>query len=188
MTYLDNQLLEISRQHIISSLRHPIAPALEKLVDILWLSATPSLQKPYLLAIASTFDMDYIAAYPLDGSTFALLDKLDRCFYTLSEELTATEKVRVQSLVLATRLKVIRLVEGGASGIKRRPVACNHTPCAGITEDDEQNETDEDKDEDGSSIQHTSEEESEEDLELRFEISQVYHRYVPTPSQKISID
>ncbi|KAA8894407.1 hypothetical protein FN846DRAFT_974203 [Sphaerosporella brunnea] len=128
--YLDNALLEASRLHIqraegggyrsVSAL----VGDLEQLVDLLWKSSIPSLQVQYLLQIANSFN-EYLAGYQINNEqewydVFALLDKLDRCFYELITTRTTdravmnmTEKVRLKSVVERTRIHVVKLSECG---------------------------------------------------------------------------
>jgi len=56
---------------------------LGEVVDVLWLSGTPSLQIPSLLDIAGAVT-SYIPAFPpAPGAIFALLRKLDHAFVSL---------------------------------------------------------------------------------------------------------
>jgi hypothetical protein len=106
-----------------------IADDLEELVDLLWVSSTPSLQTQYLLQIANSFN-DYISSFPPRfESTLGLLDKLDRCFHSLitgssansyvppspalsGSRMNMTERVRLKSVIERTRLHVVGLAEG----------------------------------------------------------------------------
>ncbi|KAL2130714.1 hypothetical protein VTI74DRAFT_6043 [Chaetomium olivicolor] len=56
---------------------------LDGLINIVWLSGTPSLQIPYLLNIASEFNTWVVAFPPSPTATFAILEKLDHCFASL---------------------------------------------------------------------------------------------------------
>lgn len=140
--YLDTQLLQISGKCIkkfmgggYSSIKQ-VASDFDKLVDILWISGSPSLQWPYLLQIADNFN-DHLASFTRQLiPTFWLLDKLDCCFYTLVtgqpvEEnmilsmasqvgrLNITERVRLRSVVERTRLHMVKLED--VSEIVLRP-------------------------------------------------------------------
>ncbi|KAK4119233.1 hypothetical protein N657DRAFT_684571 [Parathielavia appendiculata] len=56
---------------------------LEGVIDIIWLSGTPSLQVPFLLNIASEFNT-WVTGFPASPTaTFAILRKLDHCFASL---------------------------------------------------------------------------------------------------------
>ncbi|KAI5785927.1 hypothetical protein EDC01DRAFT_662109 [Geopyxis carbonaria] len=137
--YMDEELLQVGRKYVkkfspggYSNIKN-VANDLEKLVDILWISSTPTLQTQYFLNIANSFN-DYLYSFkPHFKSTFQLLDKLDRCFYTLITgrpadpdvaplspavsvfRLNMTEKVRLKSVVERTRLNVVNLAESGGS-------------------------------------------------------------------------
>ncbi|GAB1316472.1 hypothetical protein MFIFM68171_06682 [Madurella fahalii] len=56
---------------------------LEGVINIVWLSGTPSLQVPYLLNIAGEFNTFVVAFPPSPTATFAILKKLDHCFASL---------------------------------------------------------------------------------------------------------
>ena len=88
-----------------------------------------TLQTHYLLQIANSFN-DYISSFPPQlKPTLQLIDKLDRCFYSLATgsavdtstplpsslaayRMNMTERVRVRSVIERTRLHVIKLAEG----------------------------------------------------------------------------
>ncbi|KYK58149.1 meiotic recombination protein DMC1 [Drechmeria coniospora] len=96
---------------------------LDSLVDVLWKTATPSLQIPLLLRLGSDFTQ-YVASFPPDPQfSFALLGKLDHCFASLlagkdidsgallpglqtgpQAGMSVTDMVRCRSLVEQTRL------------------------------------------------------------------------------------
>lgn len=140
--FLDDKLLDISRKYTKKYTPggyyhiQAIVEDLEKLVDLIWISATPSLQVQYLLQIANTFN-DYLASFQLNlKSTFTFLDVLDRCFYALitgnsansnstpistpmaSRHFSTTEKVRLNSIIQRTRLHIIKIIEEGPSNVQ----------------------------------------------------------------------
>ena len=98
---------------------------IEKLFGVVWVSATPSLQIPYLLNLALT-TVTFIAGFsPLSPRTmFRLLAKIDIAFASLLQGqnvengeplpgfetrrniINATEKVRIRSLIERTRVVV----------------------------------------------------------------------------------
>ncbi|KAK6496589.1 hypothetical protein TWF481_001587 [Arthrobotrys musiformis] len=92
----------------------PLIEDLEKLVGLVWVSGTASLQIPYLLQIAGSL-LDYLPPFPPRPTpTFRLFNKLDLAFHTLLSEyrLSITEKVRLNSIVKVSRAMVVRLIEG----------------------------------------------------------------------------
>lgn len=100
------------------------------LVDVVWLSGTPVLQIPYLLALAD-FVPSYLPSFPASPrAMFTLLVKLDAALssmlrsrslaaavlrgmselYTKRDRMTQTDVVRLQSIVSRSRVAVTRLV------------------------------------------------------------------------------
>ncbi|KAF6835011.1 meiotic recombination protein DMC1 [Colletotrichum musicola] len=99
---------------------------LHGVIDVLWLSATPSLQIPFFLNIASDFSHWVIAFPPSPRATFSVLTKLDHCFASLlagcdiktreplpgfengmRAGMTTTDMVRCRSSVEQTRVAII---------------------------------------------------------------------------------
>lgn len=92
----------------------PLIEDLEKLIGLVWVSGTASLQIPYLLQIAGSL-LDYLPQFPPRPTpTFRVFDKLDLAFHTLLSEyrMSVTEKVRLGSIVKVSRAMVVRLMEG----------------------------------------------------------------------------
>ncbi|KNG51971.1 hypothetical protein TW65_00986 [Stemphylium lycopersici] len=109
-----------------------VAKDLDGLVDVVWVSASPNLQIPYLLNLA-VLTADFL---PLFGSTtrstqatFRLVSKLDYAFSSLltghdtatgdllagfegGRRVTTTDKVRLKGIVDRTRLAVARVTSG----------------------------------------------------------------------------
>ncbi|KAI5850656.1 hypothetical protein BZA05DRAFT_419173 [Tricharina praecox] len=204
--HLDSELLSISRSHLnryaseYSSLPsiQPLLTSLTQLVDLLWISSTPSLQTQYLLQIANSLN-EYLPGYALGSpeewrGVFALLDRLDRCFHALITRsvgggggagLNMTEKVRLKSLVERTRLHVVKLLDTGTgdgewAALDVPTESEGHVQFRGgdwdgapptpatTTATETDTETDDDMDVD--------EENEEEDLEWEIQVSRVYDR------------
>ncbi|KAK6539533.1 hypothetical protein TWF694_009749 [Orbilia ellipsospora] len=92
----------------------PLIEDLERIIGLVWVSGTASLQIAYLLQIASSL-IQYLPPFPPRPTpTFRLFNKLDLAFHTLISDyrLSGTEKVRLNSIVKVSRAMVIRLMEG----------------------------------------------------------------------------
>ncbi|PTU22189.1 hypothetical protein P175DRAFT_0457641, partial [Aspergillus ochraceoroseus IBT 24754] len=107
-----------------------VAKDVESLVDVLWVSGTPSLQIPYLISLAVLVNT-YLPDYPFAANaTFRLLRKLDSVFASLvlgedSESgvplsgfeggrrnvVSMTEKVRIKSIAETSRVTVVEARE-----------------------------------------------------------------------------
>lgn len=104
---------------------------IEELVDVVWVSGTPSLQVPYLINLALLLSQ-IVPAMPVKArSLFRVLAKLDHCFASLitgkdvetgealpgfeggRRGLSGTEKVRIRSLVERTRVAVVEAFKKG---------------------------------------------------------------------------
>ncbi|KAL4901802.1 hypothetical protein BDW74DRAFT_70393 [Aspergillus multicolor] len=98
---------------------------IEGVVDVLWVSGTPSLQIPYLISL-SVLVNTYLPDYPFTGkATFRLLRKLDSFFASLilgedaetgqplsgfegrRNVVSMTEKVRIKSIAESARVLVV---------------------------------------------------------------------------------
>ncbi|KIN05711.1 hypothetical protein OIDMADRAFT_154136 [Oidiodendron maius Zn] len=144
--YVEGRLLHISRRY--TKKFQPADPAEEvhgyecmneaakdlgEVVDVLWLSGTPSLQIPYLLNVALSVTTYLPSFPPAPVATFKLLGKLDHAFASLlkgEDNLTGeilpgfergkragmsgTDMVRCKSLVEATRVLVVEVMSSGA--------------------------------------------------------------------------
>lgn len=102
---------------------------MERLLGLVWVSGTPSLQVPYLLSLA-LMTLNMMPAFPPSPRVlFTLLKKLDTAFSSLIQgrdvesgerlpgfeggrPVSATEKVRIKGLVEATRVAVVELMNG----------------------------------------------------------------------------
>ncbi|GKZ23722.1 hypothetical protein AbraIFM66951_009754 [Aspergillus brasiliensis] len=96
-----------------------VARDLEGLVDVLWVSGTPSLQIPYLISLAIQVN-SYLPEYPFSAApTFRLLRKLDEVFAELLGGgegqkkcvVSMTEKVRIKSIAESCRVLVVETRE-----------------------------------------------------------------------------
>ncbi|KAI9817266.1 MAG: hypothetical protein M1827_001379 [Pycnora praestabilis] len=143
--YVDKGILHITRRYAKKRITEPtvegevkgymnfreVGPDIEKLVDIVWVSGTPSLQTSYLLSLALLL-ASYLPAFPPAPRTmFQLLHKMDYAFASLLQgrdiesgealpgftntmrTLSTTEKVRLKSLVERTRLVVVEVMRSG---------------------------------------------------------------------------
>ncbi|KAG6034919.1 hypothetical protein E4U41_006312 [Claviceps citrina] len=142
--YVETSLLFTSRQYL-TRFRDPtpgnVSPGfksmaevcreLESVVNMLWLSGTPSLQIPYLFTVASDFTRYVRSFAPSPRATLGFLRKLDHCFASLlcgqdivSKEplpgfenglragMTTTDMVRCRSLVEQTRVLMVEILGG----------------------------------------------------------------------------
>ncbi|OJJ96136.1 hypothetical protein ASPACDRAFT_46898 [Aspergillus aculeatus ATCC 16872] len=106
-----------------------VAKDFESLVDVLWVSGTPSLQIPYLISLAVQVN-SYLPDYPFSAkATFRLLRKLDSVFASLllgedvdsgaplpgfearTNVVSMTEKVRIKSIAETCRVVVVEARE-----------------------------------------------------------------------------
>ncbi|PYH42198.1 general transcription factor IIH subunit TFB6 family [Aspergillus saccharolyticus JOP 1030-1] len=106
-----------------------VAKDFEGLVDVLWVSGTPSLQLPYLISLAVQVN-SYLPDYPFSSkATFRLLRKLDLIFASLllgedaesgvplpgfegrTNVVSMTEKVRIKSIAETCRVVVVEARE-----------------------------------------------------------------------------
>ncbi|KAG9229563.1 hypothetical protein BJ875DRAFT_433367 [Amylocarpus encephaloides] len=141
--YVEGRLLHISRRYakkyqppegmegeVVGYVRMgDVCKDLGDVVDVLWISGTPSLQIPYLLNIALALTTYMTAFPPAPIAMFALLRKLDRVFTSLlkgedsetgeflpgfeggrSRGMSRTDMVRVKSLVESTRVLVVEVM------------------------------------------------------------------------------
>ncbi|TVY29644.1 hypothetical protein LHYA1_G000857 [Lachnellula hyalina] len=140
--YIESRLLHVSRRytkkfqlleeaeevHGYESMSE-VAKDLGDVVDVLWISGTPSLQIPYLLNVAGSVT-SYLPAFPPSPTaTFKLLRKLDHAFASLikgedSETgeslpgfeagkragMSRTDMVRCKSLVESTRVLIVEVM------------------------------------------------------------------------------
>ncbi|KAL3472444.1 hypothetical protein BJX99DRAFT_262319 [Aspergillus californicus] len=112
-----------------------VARDIESLIDVLWVSGTPSLQIPYLISL-SVLVNTYLPSYPFtSNSTFRLLRKLDSFFASLitgedaetgqtvsgfekrQNIVSMTEKVRIKSIAETARVVVVEAGEDEEGGL-----------------------------------------------------------------------
>lgn len=103
---------------------------IEELVDVVWVSGTPSLQVPYLINLAVLLMSVINDMPPSPNRLFRLIGKLDRAFASLLQGrdvetgeslpgfenrrgISGTEKVRIRSLVQRTRIGVMEAFKKG---------------------------------------------------------------------------
>lgn len=102
----------------------------EELLNVIWISGTPSLQVPYLISLALLVGNLVQAMPPTPRSLFKTLGKLDHAFASLLQGrdldtgerlpgfvgergVSGTEKVRIRSLVERTRVSVVEAFKKG---------------------------------------------------------------------------
>lgn len=115
-----------------SSMR-PACRDIEELVDLIWISGTPSLQIPYLINLALLLSTIVTSMPPSPKELFMCLGKLDRCFASLiqgrdidsgealpgfdgfggARGVSMTEKVRIRSVVERTRVGIMEAFKRG---------------------------------------------------------------------------
>ncbi|OJJ34356.1 hypothetical protein ASPWEDRAFT_42339 [Aspergillus wentii DTO 134E9] len=146
INHIDKNILSINRRHakkFSSSYEdqnqqasergyesfNEVAKDIEALVDVLWVSGTPSLQIPYMISLAVLVN-SYLPDYPFtSGTTFRLIRKLDSVFASLllgedvesgaplsgfenkSNVVSMTEKVRIKSIAETCRVTVVEARE-----------------------------------------------------------------------------
>lgn len=101
-----------------------------ELINVVWVSGSPTLQVPYLISIGLLVSTVVQGMPPTPKSLFRLLNKLDHAFASLLQGrdvetgerlpgfaggrgVSGTEKVRIRSLVERTRLNVIEAFKRG---------------------------------------------------------------------------
>ena len=154
---------------------------IEQVVDVVWVSGTPSLQVPYLLSLALLLTTVVSGMPPSPKRLFRLLGKLDRAFASLIQGrdvetgemlpgfggrkgLSGTEKVRIRSLVERTRLGVMEAFKKGEF---------EDDDEGGVDEDDGKMETDTE----GELIVE-DEDDEEDDASWDMQLARVYDRTV----------
>lgn len=103
---------------------------IEELLNVIWISGTPSLQVPYLISLALLVGNVVQAMPPTPRSLFRTLGKLDHAFASLLQGrdldtgerlpgfigergVSGTEKVRIRSLAERTRISVVEAFKKG---------------------------------------------------------------------------
>ncbi|KIY01911.1 uncharacterized protein Z520_02049 [Fonsecaea multimorphosa CBS 102226] len=164
INYLDDRILKITRRYAKKfshegGLEKDDTPGyttydefvadVDPLVDVVWISGTPTIQIPYLLSLAG-LACSYLQAFRFSTSVFSLTSKIDQGFATLlqptengatmSYNVSMTEKVRIKSLIEETRVAAVNAASG--SGHDARII---HDVSETETEDDDK-DTEEDDD------------------------------------------
>lgn len=181
INYLDNQILKITGKYAKRFVEGPtndktpgyttydqFVADVGPLVDVAWISGTPSLQIPYLLQLAG-FASSYLQAFPFSRSVFPLLGKIDQGFATLLQsahspptttpQVTTTEKVRIRSLIEQTRVEAVNAASSGGYGARLQDITDSETD-----DDDDENETELDDEDD------------EEAMSIPLAVSRIYKR------------
>ncbi|KAL4792730.1 hypothetical protein BDV19DRAFT_391854 [Aspergillus venezuelensis] len=130
IAHTGNETKEVEGERGYESFKE-VAKDVEGIIDVLWVSGTPTLQIPYLISL-SVLVNTYLPSYPFTPtSTFRLLRKLDSFFASLilGEDaetgkplsgfesgrslVSMTEKVRIKSICEAARVGVVEAMEKG---------------------------------------------------------------------------
>ncbi|PGH16952.1 hypothetical protein AJ80_05020 [Polytolypa hystricis UAMH7299] len=140
INHVDSHILTINRRHakkFSSSFAdqadadngyerfREVAKDIETIVDVLWVSGTPSLQIPYLISLAGLIN-SYLPDFPFSPrATFRLMRKMDSIFASLLQGedvetgailpgfggrrgiVSTTEKVRIKSITESTRIIIV---------------------------------------------------------------------------------
>ncbi|KAI9735409.1 MAG: hypothetical protein M1818_006415 [Claussenomyces sp. TS43310] len=190
--FVEGRLLHVSRRY--TKKFQPLEPGdavkgyesikeackdLSEVIDVLWLSGTPSLQIPYLMNVALSLTT-YLSAFPPSPApTFALLRKLDHAFASLlygedvstgeplpgldaggNSGMSRTDMVRCKSLVQSTRVQIVDVMS-------KEP------------EEDGDKETEEDTEMDDANAQgETDWEMNEGDDEYEMDVARVYEKTI----------
>jgi len=143
ISHIDNQILKVNRRHAkkfssaiggdqpeeergYESFKE-VVKDLETIINVVWVSGTPSLQIPYLISLAGLTNT-YLPDYPFSPqATFRILKKLDISFASLilgedvetgvplsgfesrRQVVSMTEKVRIKSIAEMGRLVIVEV-------------------------------------------------------------------------------
>ncbi|KAI1622093.1 hypothetical protein EDD37DRAFT_696541 [Exophiala viscosa] len=168
INYLDDKILRITRRYAKKYSNEMIdkddargyttydefVSDVDPLLDVVWVSGTPTIQIPYLLSLAG-LACAYLPAFPFSTTLFYVTGKIDLGFASLlqssmesattaiavSHHVSVTEKVRIKSLVEETRIAAVNvaLASGHASSV--------HELSDADTEDDDEDRSDGENDE-----------------------------------------
>lgn len=125
INYIDDRLLSVTRRYGKSFAADPsdrsidsgyvsfnqVISDLDPILDVVWISATPSIQVQYLLAIAGHF-RSFMHSFAFVTTSFQLAAKLDTAFSSLLSHaagIDMTTKVRIRSLAEETRVEMINV-------------------------------------------------------------------------------
>ena len=145
INFIDSRILDITRRYAKSFAAdqsdrgiksgytsfNQVTTDLEAVLDVVWISATPSIQIPYLLALAGHF-REYMHSFPFLTTSFSLARKFDLAFSRLlsmaaaspavSHFVSPTEKVRIRSLAQETRYEMIDVASKSGHHVKQEDV------------------------------------------------------------------
>ncbi|KAK5207583.1 hypothetical protein LTR41_006627 [Exophiala xenobiotica] len=120
----------------------------DPLLDVVWVSGTPTIQIAYLLSLAG-LACSYMPAFPFSPSLFYITAKIDRGFNSLlqasengnnpathAHRVSMTEKVRIKSLIEATRIMAVNVASSAGHSAR----------ISDLSELDTENEDEEDTD------------------------------------------
>ncbi|EXJ55148.1 hypothetical protein A1O7_08073 [Cladophialophora yegresii CBS 114405] len=185
--YLDNHILNITRRYAKKftdeGLQNDDTPGyttydqfvadVEPLVDVVWISGTPSIQIPYLLQLAG-LACSYLQAFPFSNSLFPLLSKIDQGFASLLQptqngaisatntQVSVTEKVRIKSLIEETRIAAVNAASSNGHAASVQDVT-----------DADADVDDNERDEEG---QRDEDDDDEQPMSVALALSRIYKR------------
>lgn len=159
INYVDDKLLSVTRRYNKSFAAdgtdkgkesgyvsfEQVISDLNPIVDVVWISATLSIQVSYLLAVAGHF-RSFMHSFPFVTTSFLLARKLDAAFSTLLSDaarspeahgISTTDKVRIRSLAQETRLEMINIAA-------KTGFSVNSDDQSDEDEDDEETDADDD--------------------------------------------
>ncbi|EXJ92058.1 hypothetical protein A1O3_00608 [Capronia epimyces CBS 606.96] len=166
INYLDDRILTITRRYAKKfsdeGLENDDTPGYttydefvadaDPLVDVIWVSGTPTIQIPYLLTLAGLV-YSYLQAFPFSVSLLYIAAKIDQGFASLlqpseegnfssgaSHRVSMTEKVRIKSLIEETRVAAVRAASASGHDASVHDIS-------GTDTDDEEDELSDDVDE-----------------------------------------
>ncbi|KAK6381675.1 hypothetical protein LTS17_004734 [Exophiala oligosperma] len=147
----------------------------DPLLDVAWISGTPTLQIPYLLSLAGLV-CSYMPAFPFSTSVFYITGKIDRGFTSLllsssagssdsatTYHVSMTEKVRIKSLVEETRITAVNVASSSGLSTNIGDVSELETE----EEEEEEEETDD---------TNTGQDTQANDMSRSLAISKIYKR------------
>lgn len=142
INFIDTRILNITRRYAKSfaasqsesgyqagytSFNQVIAD-IDAVLDVVWISATPSIQIPYLLALAGHF-RGYMHSFRFVTTSFPIARKFDMAFSgllsaspdgsTVSHVINTTEKVRIRSLAQETRFEMVDVASKSGYSVRQ---------------------------------------------------------------------
>ncbi|KIV86621.1 hypothetical protein PV11_02221 [Exophiala sideris] len=186
INYLDDKILRITRRYAKKFSNEMVdkddargyttydefVSDVDPLLDVVWVSGTPTIQIPYLLSMAG-LACAYLPAFPFSTTLFYITGKIDLGFAsllrasvesiastTITHHVSITEKVRIKSLVEDTRIAAVNVAS--ASGLASSVYDLSETDA-------------EDDDEEGSDDAE-EEQEDESNMSISLGLSKIYKR------------